>query len=76
MSDNKVQERKERLTKIFNEAIESRRLALIAIAELTIELQKKPEDVSLQRSLRVSQDALGFINQCIVNYDMELNQYR
>ncbi len=76
MSDNKVQERKERLTRIFNEAIESRRLALIAIAELTIELQKKPEDVSLQRSLRVSQDALGFINQCIVNYDMELNQYR
>ncbi len=76
MSDNKVQERKEKLTRILNEAIESRRLALIAIAELTIELQKKPEDVSLQRSLRVSQDALGFINQCIVNYDMDLNQYR
>ncbi len=76
MSDNKVQERKEKLTRILNEAIESRRLALIAIAELTIELLKKPEDVSLQRSLRVSQDALGFINQCIVNYDMDLNQYR
>ncbi len=76
MSDNKVQERKERLTRILNEAIESRRLALITIAELTIDLLKNPEDVSLQRSLRVSQDALGFINRCIVNYEMDLNQYR
>ncbi len=60
---------------MLEKAIETRDNGLEELENLSMELKKDPENVQILAKIKKCEDALGFINVCIANYEGDLRPY-